>query len=576
VCPLSSNQQGIFTTKYTDHTRYVLPFAAAGSRWSNLGSFVSGFRVVAIYQSMGCTNIYSKNQNVGIIADLSDNLQYASLAMENSLGGLGHYLMSNLYTTEPHLGILVNLYFLVIGILSKWLSVHPIVIMTIISFLAPPIVGYMVFIISSRILALSTRTSVFATALVILGSGPSLVLRCINAALSKMGMSYTMPLGQDYSFHDLFPINSFLFLPFQSIATALLVTVLTAIMKTLRTDLTTNPSRWVIVSAGGLAVFALVRPYEAFSLTALFLVAMLVSRLIRGKGLLFRYHDYLIIGLLVAPSLFYIVWLSFLPGWRDWARTQFLLQETRTSFVIGLSVFWFIAITGVVRAATERRLDMLLLCLWTLSTILLLIGFGGAVSKLCGGAVIAYGILGAFGLEKILCYLAAHSIRYQGIGWKMFRALAASTAGVLIFGTSLLNYYSMAGHQAIPYVDGEILTAASLIRQNNPDSIPIVLAECSAGEALPAFAGARVYSGHEAMTPDFKAKCRELELAGLGEQFISNPGFDQSRLKDIVARTKPDFILVRRGTLAEQWLLDQHAAWAKMTGQRWSLLVTEK
>jgi hypothetical protein len=517
-------------------------------------------------------NIDGTNQHVGILYNLNDNLQYASLAMESSLG---HYFMSNLYTTAPHLGILVNLYFLSIGILSNWFSVNPIPIMILVSFAAPPIVGYMVFTICSRILEFSQGTSLLATALVIFGSGPSLLLSFINVVFSKIGVPYAMPLGLDYYRTDLFPIDQFLVYPYQSIATALLVTVLSAILKTLRTDLTADPCHWTILSAGGIAVFSLVRPYEAFVLTALFLITMLISRLIRGKDLLFRYRDYLVIGFLVTPSLFYISWLSFLPGWRDWAHAQFLVTATRTGLVAGLSAFWFIAITGVIRAARERRLDMLILCLWVLSTMLLLIGFGGAAFKLAGGAVIAYGILGAFGLEKIFRRLAAHP-RYLGISAKMIRGLVAIAVGVLIFGTSVWAYDGMIRHQKIPAIDAEILAAAALIKQDCPNYTPTVLSDCPTAVTLPAFAGARVYSGHPAMTPEFAAKCRELELAGLGEQAVFNSGFDKSRLEDIMARTKPDFILVRRGTSAEQWLLEHHVASANMTGQRWSLLVTRK
>ena len=518
-------------------------------------------------------NIDGTNQHVGILYDFPDNLQYASLAMENSLG---NYFMSNLYTTESHLGILVNLYFLSIGILSNWFSVNPIPIMILVSFAAPPIVGYMVFTICSRILQFSQGTSLLATALVIFGSGPSLLLSFINVVFSKIGVAYAMPLGLDYYRTDLFPIDQFLVLPYQSIATALLVTVLSAILKTLRTDLTADPCRWIILSAGGIAVFSLVRPYEAFVLTALFLITMLTSRLIRGKDLLFRYRDYLVIGFLVTPSLFYISWLSFLPGWRNWAHAQFILTMTRTDLAVALSVFWFIAITGVVRVVRERRLDMLILCLWALSSMLLLIGFGGAVFKLAGGAVIAYGILGAFGLENIVCHLAADPSRYLGISWKILRALVAIAAGVLIFGTSVWAYDGLIRHQKIPAIDTEILAAAALIKQDCPNYTPTVLSDCPTAVTLPAFAGARVYSGHPAMTPEFAAKCRELELAGLGEQAVFDSGFDKSRLEDLIARTKPDFILVRRGTSAEQWLLEHYVASTNMTGQRWSLLVTRK
>jgi len=519
---------------------------------------------------LSSANIEDEQQPMGILFNSLDNFQYASLAMQNRLG---IHFMNNLYTTEPHLAVLFNLYFFGIGMLSRFLTIQPIAIMTIISFAAAPIVGYTVFKICSRLLNFSHAASLIATGLVILGSGPSLVLHGLNATFSMIGIQYTIPLGSDYYLTDLFPVETFLILPYHSIALTFQVIVFSVILKALRTDLTRDPSRWVILSAVGIAILVLIRPYEGFIFTGLFLATLLLARLMRGEGPLFRFRDYSIITGMVAPFLCYIVWVQSLPGWRAWAHSAFTIVGGRTSLVVGFSAFWFLAVTGVVRVAIEKRLDMLILCLWTLSTMVLLIGFGGSAFKLAAGSVIAYGILGAFGLEKILYYLAAHPTRYREHSRTILCVLAATAGALTIFGTSLSAYDGMVRHQKIPRIDTEILAAAALIRQDNPNSVPTVLSDCSTALVLPALAGARVYSGHWGVTPDFKAKCGELELAGFEDRSIPAPSFDESRLEDIVAATKPDFVLIRRGASAEQWLLDHHATSAKMTGQRWSLLV---
>jgi hypothetical protein len=536
-----------------------------------------------LWQSLGPdgANIDKERQSIGILFNLPDNLYYTSLAIQNSIG---IHFMKNLYTTEPNLGNMFNLYYLGVGALSDIFAIQPLTMMIVISFAAPPIVGYVVFVICRQQLKFAPATSLFAVALVILGSGPSLVLRCINVALAAIGIPYQMPIGVDYSYINSFPVQLFLVYPYHSVALASQVLVFSAILKALQEDLTEDSSVWVFLSAAGISILALIRPYEAFIFSALFPVTMLLSRIIRGRGVLFRYRDYLIIAGMVGPFLYYIVWVSSLPGWREQAHTIFNTGYlTWTSLVVGYSAFWFVAITGILRVFRERRLDMLILCLWTFSTMLLLIGFGGSVITLASGAVIAYGILGAFGLEKIQSYLTVHPTWYLGLSRKIFRALVAIAAGVVIFGTSLSAYDGMIRHEKIPAVDTEILAATALIRQDYPGSTPTVLSDCSTALALPALAAARVYSGHWALTPDFVGKCRELEIAGLedeleiaGLEHRSAPGFDESRLEDIVNRTKPDFILIRRGTSAEQWLFDHHAASGKMTGQRWSLLVIGK
>ena len=529
-----------------------------------------------LWHSLGLSgpNIDGTEQAIGILWNATDNLQYTSLAIQNTLGIV---FIGNLYTTESHLNAFLNLYFVGVGALSKFLVIEPLALMTVISFAAAPIMGCMVFIICRRQLRFARETSLYATAVVIFGSGPSLVLRSINWCLSAIGIEYTIPVGIDFVYNDTFPVEAFLVYPYKSGALVLQILVFSAILEALRRDLTNYSFKWIIISAAGLAVFGLVRPYETFVFSALFPATLLLSRLIRGEGLLFRFRDYLTILITVGPSLCYILWLSYLPVWRTWAHTQFVMEGlSRAQFMIGLSAFWAIAIVGIVRAANERRLDLLIFCLWALSTMLLLTAFGLPVYKLAGGAVISYGILGAYGLEHLLGQLRVYLTKYRRHGLAIFRALVATAGALCIFATSLYSYYGMARSDHLPRIDTEILTAAALIKQESANRIRIVLAECSVGRALAALAAARVYSGHWAMTPDYGAKCTELELAGFGEQAISAPRPGESRLGDIVARTRPDFVVIRRGAPAERWLLDDYAVSVKMRGQRWSLLAMEK
>jgi hypothetical protein len=320
---------------------------------------------------------------------------------------------------------------------------------------------------------------------------------------------------------------------------------------------------------------------------------MALTRLARGKNFLFRFHDYMIIALVVGPFLSYILWVSFLPGYRSWAHAQFTMGTSTETIVVGFSVFWLLAILGIVAAFRDRRLDMLFLCLWSLSTILLLIGFGSLGYKLAEGVVIAYGILGAFGVDYLLHSRALYRVGCWPNGQALLRGLVAITIGLLLIPTSLAAYGRLSRSWRVPRVDTEILAAAATIRQEKPDSIPIVLTGCSTGSVMPGFAGARVYAGHWALTPNFHAKCDELAAAGFDERL--GPGFDEQLgfhafdeqagpsdsvhgpspdgIRGMLAEIQPDFVLVSRGTWAEQWLLAHHAALERTVGRRWSLLV---
>jgi hypothetical protein len=512
-------------------------------------------------------------------------LEYISFGLENKMGV---HFMSNLFTTEIHKGALFNLYFLLVGELSKLISVQPLAPMIVISFFAAPAVGFMAFRIC-RELQFNYATSLCAVAIVLLGSDPSSVLRLLNLGLGLLkpvevpvwgDVNAWLDLHIDMVYQnihnlDLFPVNSFLVYPYQSAALIIQVVIAYFIVRALKADLSGNPSAWVLLSATTLALYALIHPYEAFVLSGLFPTTLLVTRLARGKRLFFRFRDYLAVALLAGPCLGYIVWISSLPVWNSVAKASSAAPIHRQSLVVGFSVLWVLTVVGIFRAFKEKRWNLLFFVLWALSTIFVLIAFGHLVFKLAGGAVIAYGILGAFGLDYLL-NRAGYWLFKGSRSRAILRGAGAVVAAILLFGTSLDTYAAMP-YQDIPRFDVEVLSAAALIRKDAPtSSIPVVLTDCATAPVLVGLAGVRVYSGQWAMTPDFKRKCGELARAGFEEGPAATGDVDADHLRDLVAKIRPDFVLVRRGTWAEKWLLAHRAATVESALQRWTLLAAQK
>ena len=523
--------------------------------------------------------LIDNKQSIGLLFNLPDNLEYVSFALENKIG---MHFMTNLFTTESHRNALFNLYFFLVGVFSNCVNVQPLVLMIIVSLFAAPLIGLMVFLIC-RQLELTYATSLWAVAMVILGSGPSWVLHVfIKLAYTPLMMGGVFAwierqvdiVRKSMHLIDLFPVNSFLVYPYHSVALIFQIFVVSLILQTLRKDLTGNPFGWVLLSSVALALFALFRPYEAFVFSALLLLTMLVTRLARGKNLFFRFADYLTFALLVGPCLGYILWVSSLPVWNSLASATFTVLIPRKSLVMEFSVYWFFAAIGIFRVFKERRLEMLFLSLWAFSTMLLLIIFGHLFYKLAGGAVIAYGILGAFGLDYLFNH-AVYRTFQRNSSRAILRGVGAVAAAILLIGTSLKTYGEML-HYEVPRIDTEVLSAARLIRGEYPNSIPVVLTDCSTAPVLVGLAAARVYSGHWAMTPDFDAKCAELAMAGFEDRPGTNANIGADSLRGIVAKVQPDFVLIRRGAWAEHWLLAHHAASVKNSMQRWALLAAKK
>jgi hypothetical protein len=179
---------------------------------------------------------------------------------------------------------------------------------------------------------------------------------------------------------------------------------------------------------------------------------------------------------------------------------------------------------------------------------------------------------GAFGLDHLLSSRTVYFAHWRLGSQAILRGLGGIAAAILLIGTSLYTYRKIP-YWGVPRIDIEILAAAAVIRQETPHSIPFVLTDCSTASVLPGLSAARVYAGHGGLTPDFDAKCRELAIAGFGEQPDPTASVNEDRLRDIVAKIRPDFVLIKRGARAEEWLLAHHAASTKTTGQRWSLMV---
>src|SRR5437870_6025129 len=92
--------------------------------------------------------ISDNKQPIGLLLNPTDNLQYVSLALQNKLG---FHLLSNLYTAQSHASALFNLYFFIIGLISRLFSVQPLAIMTLTSFFTVPFVGWMIFLICKQL-----------------------------------------------------------------------------------------------------------------------------------------------------------------------------------------------------------------------------------------------------------------------------------------------------------------------------------------------------------------------------------------------------------------------------------------
>jgi hypothetical protein len=501
-------------------------------------------------------NYRADSSYVGILTYKDDNFSYAAWAAQAQQG---HMLMSDLYTTEPHISAMLNPYFLTVGWLAHLLGTYPLLVMTILGMMALPILGVLVDSVAAE-LRLNDTGRFLAVLFTLFATGPAVLLQQLGVLLKALGLKAGLPQGIDASYFDLFPATMVSF-PYQAASTALTAAVLLLVLKAWRQP-STGRIAWAALVTG---LLILVRPYQV-AVMGLLLPASLIAR-----GLLAlqpgatdratpRFRDLLAAAVILAPVGLYVIWMSRLPVWHDISLGYQRIAFTPWQMAAGFSLFWLGSAVGAWRAWRHRRWDIAILAAWFAMSVAATLLLGKAASKFDDAAVIAYAVLSAYGLEPIL---AAGARRNHPAATPVIACVAVCIA------TTIIDLATIT-HSVTPEVDTQVLVAAARLRSVSSSAPPLVLADCAQSIALPAFAGLRVYAGHWTMTLDNERKCQELADAGLSpdDTHAARP----ENLQALIDRTHARYLLLRIGSPADQFAAGWPGSRAVWSGTRWRLL----
>ncbi len=134
--------------------------------------------------------------------------------------------------------------------------------------------------------------------------------------------------------------------------------------------------------------------------------------------------------------------------------------------------------------------------------------------------------------------------------------------------TSIFDYCSILV-QRPPTIDAEFRNEALAIPIPAAGDLPIVLTGCDEGLYLPGIAGVRVFAGHWSLTPEYKAKCRLLEAAGLTMRGAGQTA-DADLLVRLVRGAHADYVMLPTGSSGEARLLGSGLAEPFSVGRRWT------
>jgi hypothetical protein len=498
----------------------------------------------------------------GVLYNAFDNFSYAAWAEQARQGSV---LFSDLYTTEPHLAAFFNPYFLTMGWLSALCDSAPLIVMSVVGIGMIPVLGWLMSLLCAEV-SLPPKPRCLAVLLTLFATGPSAMLGPVRWCLAALGTGITVPSGIDGDYYDLFPSTAFVSLPYHTVALTLTAAVFLLAIRTLKAPVGAGRRKHVVSCAFAIAFLILVRPFQAGVLGLLFPVALALSGMISGQRRIDWTGDFVMTVAILLPPVLYIGGMSQLDVWNYLSKGYRMIEVNGWQVATGFSLFWIGSAMGCRRALRERNTLMLLPCLWFAGTVLATLVLGKAMTKFADGAVLAYAILTAYGLEPVFFANTADN-----------RAGRARTPGAtlavfciaLAVGTTLLDDAQIV-HSVTPEADEEVLAIAQRLRAAAPHATPLVLTNCDQGLILPAFARVRVYSGHWGLTVDYAAKCRELRGAGfdLGE----TDGMQNAAFTALLGKTAPDYLVVSVSSPADRWSAGREDARRVWSGQRWRLV----
>jgi hypothetical protein len=504
-------------------------------------------------------NYSPQRRYFGVLSNAFDNFSYAAWAEQARQGAVA---FTDIYTTEPHAAAMFNPYFLVMGWCSALSGIDPLVVMSVIGLLAIPVFGWLVGRICAD-LALPPPARFLAVLLAMFATGPSMLLVPVQLLLDKTGSGLSVAPGIDSYYYDLFPATDFMSFPYHSVCVLLTAAVLLLMLRVLRGQPDTPRIGRVLGCAACVALLILARPFQAAVLGLLFPLMLAARGLIaRRPRATWITEAALALAVVALPSA-YVGLMSRLAVWNYLSKGYQFIEVDRWQIIFGFSLFWIGSALGARRAWRERRVEMLVFVVWFAGTLGAALVLGKLMTKFADGAIIDYAILSAYGLEPILF----PANRAPGAG----RSPAASLAliGIVIaIGTTMLDEVDIF-HSITPEADTDLLAIAARLRALGPAGIPLVLTDCDSGLVLPAFARARVYSGHWGLTLDYAAKCHALAKAGLDPTEAS--GANEADFRALLAQTRPGFLVMRVGAPAEHWLGQAGNPRAVWSGQRWRL-----
>ena len=410
-------------------------------------------------------------------------------------GADGSWLWNDPYTSEPHGGVFLFSFYLLLGHLAALLHLP-----LIAAYHLARISGAVALVIAAdhlcrRLLPVDLRR--LALVLVILGSGAGFVAQ----ALGNPSVFGSQLEALDLHLPEISGWYSILAIPHFAWATALIIAALLGLLR-----IAEAPAwRPVALSSAALIALTAIHPQMIPVLGVIWVAYQGVLVAWRARPSIRSLAAQAVPFLATTPLLAYNAWILFRdPTIAEWARQWRHQAPGPVSLGLSLGLPLLAAILGMVIAWRRRDRGLALLLTWPPLVIALLYlpNLANIQRRLLDALYVPIGVLAAVGIRTLTSRL--RRTRGRRIEAMLVTACCVSSALVLAIA---LRFASGAFTEA--YIGGDAWQAMQWLSAHHQPS-DRALSSPGAGQLLPAWAGVRVYVGHYSETLDYFQKIRNV------------------------------------------------------------------
>ena len=422
----------------------------------------------------------------------------------------GHLLFKDLYTTEPQPRIILNLFFLGLGLIAKLFHLSAIAIFQITRIILIPVFIFIFYLFTKLIFKKKQKQKI------------CLFLVCFSSGLGATFLPwllnlplYNLPnqLPMDLWVPEAITFFTFYTNPLFIFSLSLIISIFLLMLLGLE-----NKGYKYSIAAGvlGLVLFQ-IHPYHfptIFLTLGLFWLFIFFKKQKINWAFLKQCCVFFIVSL---PSLVYYWWLStthWLTIHRISQAAPAVLTPSLVSFILSYGLLWPLVIIGVYSILKNKKFNnySLFLITWLISQIFLVYSPLPLQRKLSEGLHLILCVLATLGLFFLYQKLIKVSFWQKSVWlknkflWLILFMILFSFSNIYIIARDI-KYFS---HPCLS-VEKSVIQSMTWLRKNSSEQ-NIILSDTGLiiGNLLPAFAVRKVYAGHGAETAYAKNKEKEV------------------------------------------------------------------